>query len=186
MDDIVLAALKKWPNVPACTGWLGLDARGDWYMRDERSQAAGPFPAARGSRIEHAMLRAFIERNYAAAPDGCWFFQNGPQRVYVELEAAPLVWRLQAAATGGAPAVHDHTGRAAAVHASWLDERGRLFLAAERGFGIVHTQDMEAAADAVEAGLWQPQALDFAAMPARFGYCLSPAQRPADAPVRAG
>ena len=45
MDDIVRAALKKWPNVPACHGWLALDARGDWYMRDERVQAAGPFPA---------------------------------------------------------------------------------------------------------------------------------------------
>jgi len=44
MDDIVKAALKKWPNVPACYGWLALDARGDWYMRDDRTQAAGPFP----------------------------------------------------------------------------------------------------------------------------------------------
>jgi hypothetical protein len=34
---------------------------------------------------------------------------------------------------------------------------------------------MEAAADAVEAGLWTPQPLDFAAMPARFGFVLSPA-----------
>ena len=30
MDDIVKAALKKWPNVPHCYGWLALDARGDW------------------------------------------------------------------------------------------------------------------------------------------------------------
>ena len=44
MDDIVKAALKKWPNVPHCYGWLALDARGDWYMRDDRTQAAGPFP----------------------------------------------------------------------------------------------------------------------------------------------
>ena len=36
MDDMVLAALKKWPNVPACRGWLGLDARGQWWMRDDR------------------------------------------------------------------------------------------------------------------------------------------------------
>ena len=28
MDDIVKAALKKWPNVPACYDWLALDARG--------------------------------------------------------------------------------------------------------------------------------------------------------------
>ena len=51
MDEIVKAALKKWPNVPDCYGWLALDARGDWYMRDERTQAAGPFPQVKGSRI---------------------------------------------------------------------------------------------------------------------------------------
>ena len=71
MDDIVEAALLKWPNVPHCYGWLALDARGDWYMRDERTQAAGPFPRPKGSRIAHDKLLAFIHRNYApttAAP----------------------------------------------------------------------------------------------------------------------
>ncbi|MCD6666313.1 MAG: DUF2946 family protein, partial [Hydrogenophaga sp.] len=28
MDEIVKAAMAKWPQVPACYGWLGLDARG--------------------------------------------------------------------------------------------------------------------------------------------------------------
>ena len=41
MDDIVRAAMVKWPNVPDCFGWLGLDARGNWYMRDDRAQACG-------------------------------------------------------------------------------------------------------------------------------------------------
>jgi hypothetical protein len=174
MDDMVRAALKKWPSVPACTGWLALDARGDWYMRDDRTQAAGTFPVAKGSRIEHRQLREFIERNYEGSPEGAWYFQNGPQRVYVELEAAPHVWRLLAC-EGTAPEVRSHTGQAAAVESTWTDERGRLFLATDAGFGIVHTQDMEAAADAVEAGLWSPRSLDFDAMPARFGFCLSPA-----------
>jgi hypothetical protein len=100
MDEIVKAALKKWPNVPHCYGWLALDARGDWYMRDDRIQAAGPFPQVKGSRIVHDKLRSFIHRNYAADAAGCWFFQNGPQRVYVELEAAPWVWRLPAPGAG--------------------------------------------------------------------------------------
>ena len=95
MDPIVEAALKKWPNVPHCHGWLALDARGDWYMRDDRVRAAGPFPQVKGSRIVHDKLLAFIGRNYAVDAQGCWFFQNGPQRVYVELEAAPWIWRLQ-------------------------------------------------------------------------------------------
>ena len=89
MDEIVKQALKKWPSVPHCYGWLALDARGDWYMRDDRVQAAGPFPKVKGSRILHEKLREFIERNYLHDDEGCWFFQNGPQRVYVELDAAP-------------------------------------------------------------------------------------------------
>ena len=175
MDELVRAALKKWPHVPACTGWLALDARGDWYMRDERTQHAGPFPHPKGSRIQHEKLREFIERNYEATPEGAWFFQNGPQRVYVELEAAPHVWRLHPRA-GAAPELRSHAGAAAAVESAWLDEHGRLFLATDAGFGIVHTQDMDAAADAIEAGLWQPRELAFAEMPRRFGYRLSPQQ----------
>ena len=33
MDEIVKAALKKWPNVPHCHGWLALDARADAQAR---------------------------------------------------------------------------------------------------------------------------------------------------------
>jgi len=173
MDEIVRQALKKWPNVPHCYDWLALDARGDWYMRDERVQAAGPFPQVKGSRILHEKLREFIARNYLADEAGCWFFQNGPQRVYVELEAAPWVWRLGAAGAG-APAITSHTGRVAQFDSAWLDERGRLFLATDLGLGIVHTLDMNLAADAVEAGHWQPVDTRFEALPARFGYSLRP------------
>lgn len=172
MDEIVKAALKKWPNVPACRGWLALDARGDWYLRDDRVQAAGPFPRVKGSRIEHAKLREFIERNYARGDDGAWYFQNGPQRVYVELEAAPFVWRV----AGRDFAVSSHTGLQATLRSSWLDDAGRLFIDTDLGLGLVHTQDMHEAARAVEAGLWQPEPMAFAAMPQRFGYVLSPQQ----------
>ncbi|HWH82464.1 MAG TPA: DUF2946 family protein [Burkholderiaceae bacterium] len=175
MDDIVRQALKKWPNVPHCYDWLALDARGDWYMRDERIQHAGPFPQVKGSRIQHEKLREFIERNYLADDAGCWFFQNGPQRVYVELEAAPWVWRLRAGAVGDAPTLASHTGRDAHFESAWLDEAGRLFLATDLGLGVVHTQDMELAADAVEAGRWAPHDARFSELPARFGYRLKPA-----------
>ena len=178
MDEIVRAALKKWPNVPACYGWLGLDARGDWYMRDDRIQAAGGFPQVKGSRLNHDKLIDFIRRNYEPGEDGCWFFQNGPQRVYVELEAAPLVLGVERAA--GGYAVQAHTGAVAgAMRSAWVDEHGRLFLDTDAGFGIVRSLDMDAAADAVASGLWQPQETRFDALPARFGYRLSPqTQRP--------
>jgi Protein of unknown function (DUF2946) len=169
MDAIVKAALKKWPNVPACHGWLALDARGDWYMRDDRVQAAGPFPRVKGSRIEHDKLIEFIARNYEHDDAGAWFFQNGPQRVYVELEAAPWVWRV-----GADHGLTTHTGVPARFGNAWLDEHGRLFIDSKIGLGIVHTQDMHEAARAVEAGVWQPQPLRFAEMAARFGHVLSP------------
>jgi hypothetical protein len=180
MDEIVEAALKKWPHVPHCYGWLALDARGDWYLRDEGAQAAGPFPQVKGSRIVHTKLKAFIERNYAADEAGRWYFQNGPQRVYVQLEATPWVWRVQwpdavDGAEPQAPSVTSHTGRAAQVRSCWLDGEGRLYLACDLGLGIVHSQDMLDAARAVEQGLWTPQPLDAAEAPRRFGFVRDPA-----------
>ena len=174
MDDMVKAALKKWPGVPHCYGWLALDARGDWYMRDDRTQAAGPFPQIKGSRIEHVKLREFIERNYAHDESGCWFFQNGPQRVYLELEAAPWVWRLQAQADG-AVALHSHTGLPAGFGSAWQDEAGRLFVATSLGLGLVHTLDMELAADAIESGRWPLGQQSFAALVQAHRFVLSPA-----------
>lgn len=185
MDEIVKAALAKWPHVPHCHGWLALDARGDWYMRDERVQAAGPFPQVKGSRIVHAKLLAFIHRNYAPDAAGAWYFQNGPQRVYVQLEAAPWVWRLTPPARPGLPpSLQGHTGHAVApedVLAPWLDEHGRLFVHTRAGLGLVHTLDMAIAAQAVEDGLWQPGEMPFAHMASHFGHVLQPPAAPAPA-----
>lgn len=89
MDELVKQALAKWPNVPHCYGWLGLDARGHWRMRDQQAQQQ-QLP---GDKIAHAALLNFINRNYAEDERGCWFFQNGPQRVYVNLEATPYIAR---------------------------------------------------------------------------------------------
>ncbi len=183
MDEIVKQALAKWPNVPDCYGWLGLGARGQWYMRDDRTQAAGPFaggtPQSRGSVLRHEKLLEFIHRNYEADADGQWFFQNGPQRVYVELEVTPLIWRVDADC-----AITAHTGRRARVQSCILDEQGRLYLQADIGFGLVHTLDMALAAGAVERGLWLPQELPADELPQRFGYVRSPAasQQPKSLP----
>ena len=42
------------------------------------------------------------------------------------------------------------------------------------GLGIVHTLDMEAAADAIESGVWTVRETTFAALVERFGYLLAP------------
>ena len=173
MDDIVKKAMAKWPNVPDCYGWLGLDARGNWYMRDDRAQALGAFdsgtPGCKGSELRHEKLIDFIARNYAADARGCWFFQNGPQRVFVELQTTPLVWRVQPDGS-----VQDHTGRSARVLNAWLDELGHLYLEADTGFGQVHTQDMHQAADLIEQGSWLPQEVLRAELPGRFGFVKNP------------
>lgn len=169
MDDIVKQALAKWPNVPDCYGWLGLDARGRWYLRDGAVQAAGPFPQARGALLEHDKLIAFIGRNYESDAQGRWFFQNGPQRVYVELEATPWVWRVQSDF-----AVLSHTGRGAAVRDCLVDAQGRVYLVTDLGLGLVHTQDVPLAAQAVEEGRWAPREVRAEDLPERYGYVLHP------------
>jgi hypothetical protein len=182
MDDMVRQAMAKWPNVPDCYGWLGLDARGNWYMRDDQAQAAGPFtgpaisgegshPVCKGSLLQHEKLIDFIQRNYENDATGRWFFQNGPQRVYIELEATPFIWRVNPAPDF---AVTGHTGQSARVQRCMLYEQGRLYLETDLGFGLVHTQDMTHAADAVQEGLWVPQDVEASDLPKRFGYVCSP------------
>ena len=86
MDDVVIRAMAKWPNVPAVYGWLALDGRGQWSIR---SAAEAGF-----ERVANAKLIEFIGRNYHHDEQGRWYFQNGPQRVYVNLDYTPLVYRI--------------------------------------------------------------------------------------------
>lgn len=174
MDDIVRQAMAKWPNVPDCFGWLGLDTRGNWYMRDDLVQSLGPFAGgeagAKGSLLVHDKLIAFINRNYMADGTGRWFFQNGPQRVYVELAATPWIWRVQSDYT-----LQTHTGLPTNCTACLTDEQGWLYLDTPLGFGLVHTQDVALAAEALESGQWTVQTVPRDTLAARFGYTISPA-----------
>ena len=172
MDDIVKQALAKWPNVPDCYGWLGLDTRGRWYLRDDATQAAGPFPQSKGQLLEHDKLIAFIARNYEADAEGQWFFQNGPQRVYVELEATPWIWRVQPDLT-----LLSHTGQAAEGGDALVDAQGRLYLVTALGVGLVHSMDVALAAEAVESGRWPLQEVQASDLPARYRYVPSPQAR---------
>jgi hypothetical protein len=175
MEDIVKQAMAKWPNVPDCYGWLGLDSRGNWYMRDDQTQALGAFasglPAAKGSRLQHEKLIAFIQRNYGTDEQGCWFFQNGPQRVYVELEVAPWVWRVQSDFS-----VQAHTGEVTECLVCLMDEHGWLYMNTPLGFGLVHTLDVGVAALALENGTWVAHPVQRSDLAARYRYVLSPSQ----------
>jgi Protein of unknown function (DUF2946) len=138
VDDAVLAAIAKWPNVPAVFGWLTLTARGEWRIR--------------GERIANGAIVEFIGRNYGADQLGRWFFQNGPQRVFVELEVTPWVYRLVPgegliAHTGALP--HSLAG------AALLDD-GRFVLVTDLGAGVLDDRD---------AALFLRAVTDFAGMP---------------------
>ena len=134
MDDIVRQAMAKWPDVPDCYDWLMLDARGAWRIRDEAAQALN----VPGDRIAHTALVAFINRNYG--PDACgrWYFQNGPQRVYVNLEATPYIART---APGGKFQLHTEMilGR---VDTAWLTESGEMLLCGEGMLAQVDDRDL--------------------------------------------
>ena len=171
MDDIVKQALAKWPNVPDCYGWLGVDARGRWFMRDDAAQAAGDFPQSRGSWLRHEKLIDFIGRNYESDDEGRWFFQNGPQRVYVELECTPWVWQVLPDYR-----LQSHTGLQTSAGECLLDEEGRLYIASPQGLGLVHSQDMVLAAEAVEQGVWVPRDVLSADLPVQYGFVRSPAK----------
>lgn len=130
MDDIVLRGMAKWPNVPAVYGWLSLDRRGHWLLK--------------GERVANPGIAAFFGRNYSHDDQGRWFFQNGPQRVYVSLDYTPHIYRVT---TGPdvIPAWVSHTGEPVdAVTAAYIDDAGQLLLDTNLGVGLVHDADLEA------------------------------------------
>jgi len=139
MDDIVKQAMAKWPNVPHCYGWLALDARGHWRMRDEAAQQAG-LP---GDRLNNAALVGFINRNYLHDEHGNWYFQNGPQRVYVNLEATPFIAR-----TDPQQDLVLQTGQALAnIERVYLAETGALLFQAGDVVAQLDDRDMESLLD---------------------------------------
>lgn len=123
-DQDVLRALEKWPNVPACYGWLKLDRRGNWLIKDQI--------------ITHRRAVEFLSRNYASDDAGQWFAQNGPQRAYCELAYTPWIYHLdghQQLFTHAQNAVENLLGLV-------IDEQGNLLLETEFGIGVMHDSDL--------------------------------------------
>ena len=130
MDEIVARSLAKWPNVPAVYGWLELDRRGNWLIK--------------GERIGNQALREFIARNYEADERGRWFFQNGPQRVYVRLAYTPFVMHYE----GGG--LYDHCGRPTEALETFLDEEGSVLIRGSHGIGLLDDRDLERYVDSAD------------------------------------
>ncbi len=138
MDAIVEKALAKWPNVPHCYGWLALDARGNWRMRNEHAQLHN----LAGEKLVHPALTAFINRNYAHDEQGRWYFQNGPQRVYVDLEVTPYVVHTELTHDASFEFVLQTGSPMHDICNAWLSDQGRLFLQNEEHIALLDDRDL--------------------------------------------
>jgi hypothetical protein len=122
---VLTPAQRKWPDVPACYGWLSLDRRGNWRLQ--------------GERVSHPGLIAFLSQHYSADSQGRWFVQNGPQQVFVGLEYTPWVFRMETAG------LLTHTGRAVDdVRSVLVDECGNVLLDSALGIGLLDDRDLPA------------------------------------------
>lgn len=179
MDDSVLAAIAKWPNVPAVIGWLALTARGQWRIK--------------GEPIANEAICDFIGRDCTADERGRRYFQNGPQRVCVDLEATPWIHRLEPAG------LVTHTGvRPPELRAAALRDDGRFAFSTELGCGLLDDRDngllvaaigptverlsegdanaaLEPKALGLAGGACRIERLHFDDLPARFDFVRVPA-----------
>ena len=150
MDELVARSLAKWPNVPAVYGWLSLDRRGSWRIK--------------GERIANTALRDFIGRNYEPDGEGRWYFQNGPQRVYVALAYTPLVVHYEG------DALVDQCGRPFPEQACYQDDEGSVLI---QGNGSVALLDDRDLARFAERALQLPT-IARGEVPGRFGFVPDP------------
>jgi hypothetical protein len=127
VDEIVARSLAKWPNVPAVYGWLSLDRRGNWRIK--------------GEKIGNPALRDFIGRNYEADETGRWYFQNGPQRVYVSLAYTPLVVHYEG------DRLFDHRGLPFAATGALQDDEGSVLFPGAGTIALLDDRDLARFAD---------------------------------------
>ncbi len=143
MDNIVAQAMARWPDVPAVYGWLRLDRRGRWLVK--------------GEPIGHRPTIGFINRNYHSDARGRYYFQNGPQRVFVDLDQCPFVLSLVPARLipgqltpprPGSPmlaALVTHLGEpVTAARRGWVDAQAGVVIEFEHGLGSVLDRDLPA------------------------------------------
>lgn len=189
MQPWALKAMQRWPNVPAVFGWLSLDRRGRWLVKDEV--------------ITRPQIIETIDANYGADEYGRWYFQNGPQRGYMRLAYAPFVLHVN----DGILSTHTRQ-QIEKIAGVYMDEEGSLLFATAHGPGVLIDTDLDWALTCIHhngkavqvdditnaltlrsgsstelvfawQGTTQPIArLDFADQPAAFNFVRDPQPRP--------
>lgn len=155
MDEIVARSLAKWPDVPAVYGWLALDRRGNWLIK--------------GERIGNSALREFIARNYEPDSLGRWYFQNGPQRVFVRLAYTPLVVHY------AGQVLLDHCGRRFLCREAFQDDEGSVLLVGEPAVALLDDRDLARYAEIAPHPL---RVIPRAGIAERFGFVADPQPNP--------
>lgn len=149
MDKQVIAAMARWPDVPAVFGWLSVTESGQWRLHPDGQALKQPDSA--GEPITSPQILTFMDRNYEPDTQGQWYFQNGPQRVYVRVDAAPLVTRTTTDSASGRLLLRTHTGLdVREITALYLDDSGRLYAATDRGPAIIAGRDLPAFVDTLQ------------------------------------
>ena len=141
MDEDVIAAMAKWPNVPPAWGWLRLDRRGQWFLVKRDADDFNETRDGLGSIVRNERMIDYIGRNYEGDSQGRWFFQNGPQRAYADLELAPWVLRIDITPER----LHwlTHTGIFAhQTLAAATDTAGNFYVLTELGLGLVDDRQL--------------------------------------------
>jgi hypothetical protein len=160
VDEIVLRAQAKWPDVPDVFGWLALDRRGQWLLRNPVTGGREP--------IGNAALREFIARNYSCDVRGRWFFQNGPQRVFVRIAYTPFVVR-----TGDAAFI-DQCGRPFGSDRAMLDDEGSVLVQSGNRIALLDDRDLAGYAEAQGGLIERLPRIVSGEVPRLFGFIRDP------------
>jgi len=140
MDPMVVQAMQRWPNVPHRYGWLGLDARGNWYMRDDTAQAQGAFasglnPVPRAARSSTTNSSHSSSATTRVTRWGSGTFKTGRSGCMWNWRLTPWVWRVDSMQR-----ICAHDGQVTRCPAALRGRPGSTRTYTPLGFGLVHTQ----------------------------------------------
>jgi hypothetical protein len=139
LDNSVIDAIKRWPNVPAAWGWLSLTCRGEWRLHPLGDAGLG----GPGESISNEHITGFINRNYVGDHLGQWLFQNGPQKVYVRLDSTPYILRTSWGGNGVQRRITTHNGLTIkSIQAWFVDQDGHVYALTDIGMGRVDDRDL--------------------------------------------
>jgi hypothetical protein len=136
-------AMKRWPDVPKCYGWLQLSRKGEWLIK--------------GKKILHRRTIEFFKTNYRVTPDGYSYVQNGPQQVFVDLEYTPWIYRFDYR-TG----FSTHTDLAVQdIIDAMSDEHGNLLIETSLGIGLIDDRDLGSLSSFLTEGIRETILLNY-------------------------